>query len=166
MEIEIEEMEEFLSTPSARRATTAGVWSSETSKFLSTPSARRATRLRQLSGVAHSFLSTPSARRATWSLGLGFGRGGHFYPRPPRGGRPIPKCGTLGGERISIHALREEGDRQFEIGGIPAYLFLSTPSARRATSSCRTDFCGSTDFYPRPPRGGRLANYSKTKAES
>ena len=34
-----------------------------------------------------------------------------FYPRPPRGGRPLPhlvtKPHTL---EISIHALREEGD--------------------------------------------------------
>ena len=34
-------------------------------------------------------------------------------------------------------------------------LFLSTPSARRATTSQRTTASPSTDFYPRPPRGGR-----------
>ena len=35
----------------------------------------------------------------------------HFYPRPPRGGRPV--CGACAGQSdtISIHALREEGDR-------------------------------------------------------
>ena len=33
--------------------------------------------------------------------------------------------------------------------------FQSTPSARRATSSVLTGFCGNTDFNPRPPRGGR-----------
>ena len=42
----------------------------------------------------------------------------NFYPRPPRGGRPgMPRplrtvCG------ISIHALREEGDRQRRIRGV------------------------------------------------
>ena len=55
---------------------------------------------------------------------------------------------------ISIHALREEGDIDLLL---PAFagLFLSTPSARRATSEpsvrCRPD----RYFYPRPPRGGR-----------
>ena len=56
-----------------------------------------------------------------------------FYPRPPRGGRRL-SSGQLGlGRMISIHALREEGDRP---GGYfrPAEgEFLSTPSARRAT---------------------------------
>ena len=34
---------------------------------------------------------------------------------------------------ISIHALREEGDQQVGHLGVLANLFLSTPSARRAT---------------------------------
>ena len=33
--------------------------------------------------------------------------------------------------------------------------FLSTPSARRATSHTRKSMSWSCDFYPRPPRGGR-----------
>ena len=79
----------------------------------------------------------------------------YFYPRPPRGGRPSngPKTwvftkflSTPSARRatrprsfpkkvysISIHALREEGDTTHE--GI------------------RYDLA---DFYPRPPRGGRL----------
>ena len=36
-------------------------------------------------------------------------------------------------EQISIHALREEGDPAWERQKQPRYLFLSTPSARRAT---------------------------------
>ena len=80
-----------------------------------------------------------------------------FYPRPPRGGRLYSADGGFGVGRISIHALREEGDSttsfSFHIlsnfyprpprGGRPPAvglvadmaLFLSTPSARRATSS-------------------------------
>ena len=56
----------------------------------------------------------------------------NFYPRPPRGGRPARSLGC---------------------GTRPR--FLSTPSARRATSrgSRRNNKMG--DFYPRPPRGGR-----------
>ena len=71
----------------------------------------------------------------------------NFYPRPPRGGRPTgrkarninklflstPSASLLGHFCISIHALREEGDRH-------------GPAAHR----------GGADFYPRPPRGGRL----------
>ena len=37
---------------------------------------------------------------------------------------------------ISIHALREEGDLWFMASFVPLLLFLSTPSARRATVSC------------------------------
>ena len=35
-------------------------------------------------------------------------------------------------------------------------LFLSTPSARRATSDPRAAGPEQKNFYPRPPRGGRL----------
>ena len=34
-------------------------------------------------------------------------------------------------------------------------IFLSTPSARRATPECRRRQCPHRHFYPRPPRGGR-----------
>ena len=34
-----------------------------------------------------------------------------FYPRPPRGGRPLRVAGIPQAIGISIHALREEGDR-------------------------------------------------------
>ena len=36
--------------------------------------------------------------------------------------------------------------------------FLSTPSARRATGWSLKSYSTSSDFYPRPPRGGRLAH--------
>ena len=58
-------------------------------KFLSTPSARRATIADHSAYLAGAiFLSTPSARRAT---------------------TPPESEGTM--QAISIHALREEGDR-------------------------------------------------------
>ena len=78
----------------------------------------------------------------------------YFYPRPPRGGRPSP--GT-----VCLYAV----------------IFLSTPSARRATYELKllgidtvisihalreegdrpSGGCihRGTYFYPRPPRGGR-----------
>ena len=58
----------------------------------------------------HRFLSTPSARRATAiivSVGLILS---NFYPRPPRGGRPMLPEQAVRYKEISIHALREEGD--------------------------------------------------------
>ena len=79
---------------------------------------------------------------------------------------------------ISIHALREEGDPPAGAAAATGALFLSTPSARRATYivRCAMGFryisihalreegdaefqdleVGKIDFYPRPPRGGRL----------
>mgnify|MGYP004599178053 CR=1 FL=1 len=78
---------------------------------------------------------------------------------------------------ISIHALREEGDADIVQMRSKDILFLSTPSARRATHCAEFyadhlmisihalreegDPAGQSsggsrmDFYPRPPRGGR-----------
>ena len=83
---------------------------------------------------------------------------------------------------ISIHALREEGDRiprresnqradfypRPPRGGrraapVPCYShgrFLSTPSARRATRHKPALPCPRGNFYPRPPRGGRRCRLS------
>ena len=58
----------------------------------------------------------------------------NFYPRPPRGGRPLRQRDGGTTDYISIHALREEGD------GCTCH---SRPDAGH--------------FYPRPPRGGRLS---------
>ena len=56
---------QFLSTPSARRATQCSHSRRHGTKFLSTPSARRATGIHGVSSTSPIFLSTPSARRAT-----------------------------------------------------------------------------------------------------
>ena len=78
-----------------------------------------------------------------------------FYPRPPRGGRPIWVLSRLVSREISIHALREEGDPVL-CGAAPcSSRFLSTPSARRATGDKARYKLALSDFYPRPPRGGR-----------
>ena len=105
--------------------------------------------------AATGFLSTPSARRATataTSLGYSVEISIHALREE---GDPGAVQGRDLRPDISIHALREEGDLRMLLNSALISLFLSTPSARRATSSCQTDFCGSTDFYPRPPRGGR-----------
>ena len=58
-------------------------------------------------------------------------------------------------DRISIHALREEGDEKSTLKMQEMQLFLSTPSARRATVTNTRSFLHNIYFYPRPPRGGR-----------
>ena len=57
----------------------------------------------------------------------------HFYPRPPRGGRLVGNIKEPENSEISIHALREEGDLERVTLQLISAIFLSTPSARRAT---------------------------------
>ena len=148
-------IQQFLSTPSARRATRSSNAQTSTTRisihalreegdqgntaalsvttiFLSTPSARRATpadsccpSMRSIS--IHALCEEGDAQRG-WSRATPR----YFYPRPPRGGRRITRQ-----HLIQINR------------------FLSTPSARRATCSSNADGCRNLHFYPRPPRGGR-----------
>ena len=78
-----------------------------------------------------------------------------FYPRPPRGGRLALALDGREILHISIHALREEGDIEAYIKPLGLRLFLSTPSARRATTKATEAAEAKEYFYPRPPRGGR-----------
>ena len=122
-----------------------------------------------------------------------------FNPRPPHGGRraasiiaaignsfqstPSARRATAACHeekvlfRVSIHALRTEGDVSEYPGSLPPKAFQSTPSARRATytrywaihssrvsiHALRTEgdsgYCSSSRaaprFNPRPPHGGR-----------
>ena len=125
--------------------------------FLSTPSARRATSSTKGSYTTPvTFLSTPSARRATPTAARPIRHPPYFYPRPPRGGRPAAGLTITASTKISIHALREEGDGFWAAQRLSTTVFLSTPSARRATSYASASKSCEHDFYPRPPRGGRL----------
>ena len=64
--------------------------------------------------TVYRFLSTPSARRATRAENcMTVSKGGNFYPRPPRGGRPSGLRPGAQDHPISIHALREEGDLMY-----------------------------------------------------
>ena len=91
---------------------------------------------------------------------------GNFYPRPPRGGRRLLICTADLGGHISIHALREEGDRNRYSGRDSHETFLSTPSARRATQLSHHLPSMTANFYPRPPRGGRPTGaYCRAKAD-
>ena len=60
----------------------------------------------------------------------------YFYPRPPRGRRRENIQCEAKLLAISIHALREEGDVLTSIKDNHPRIFLSTPSARRATAEC------------------------------
>ena len=192
---------EFLSTPSARRATgSEGVDISSTGISIHALREEGDRAAAICSSSSYLFLSTPSARRAT--------RPRHHDQPPARisihalreeGDRDPRRC-HAGEGAISIHALREEGDRATVCGRRPTCyfyprpprggrhvrrrsastiaLFLSTPSARRATvfavrrhlrplrflstPSARraTGDPAAVEevtpyFYPRPPRGGR-----------
>ena len=126
-------IETFLSTPSARRATN-GRPSARTavSRFLSTPSARRATH-NQLVLESALCISIHALREEGDPQSAGSGICTvYFYPRPPRGGR-----------------------RTAAFRSLHPSLFLSTPSARRATQRHGRHDPDAEHFYPRPPRGGR-----------
>ena len=125
-------------------------------RFLSTPSARRATQVvccfcRCCVISIHALREEGDLEQSQRSM-----ESCNFYPRPPREGRPE--------ERWQAHSQA---------------IFLSTPSARRATirrASIDPDIAISIHalreegdvwflretpkeryFYPRPPRGGRRA---------
>ena len=147
------------------------------SRFLSTPSARRATS-KSFTAFTFTCISIHALREeGDGRFSPQASKAQNFYPRPPRGGRltsrkrsgkpcgflstPSARRATAGARgyaacgRISIHALREEGDRDKAFAGAewcisihalreegdrlgrgvtpPAGGFLSTPSARRAT---------------------------------
>ena len=158
----------FLSTPSARRATDKLLCAADEPGYFY-PRPPRGGRHFIISPIFsfRRFLSTPSARRATaplWKLPATVaGISIHalreegdalpqqrkkpppdFYPRPPRGGRPCP------------------ADRAPDI-----CVFLSTPSARRATCKQSAALNPRINFYPRPPRGGRqldtISNNSRAR---
>ena len=103
----------FLSTPSARRATSVIYLDRPRFiVFLSTPSARRATKLRliRIMRVSYFYPRPPRGGRLLPG-GWAVGRFLYFYPRPPRGGRRRATGCAAASDLISIHALREEGDR-------------------------------------------------------
>ena len=103
-------------------------------EFLSTPSARRATRSKSCCScsTAYFYPRPPRGGRRPRPK-VRIRRPSHFYPRPPRGGRHLRQHVRSGIHPISIHALREEGDGFWAAQRLSTTVFLSTPSARRAT---------------------------------
>ncbi len=124
---------EFLSTPSARRATGFGAQTPSGGYDFYPRPPRGGRQDSETNGFRIiKFLSTPSARRATRTRRQMVSGSSNFYPRPPRGGRLVEFC--------QLHQ---------------PVVFLSTPSARRATRNSYMFTRFLRDFYPRPPRGGR-----------
>ena len=107
--------------------------------------------------MALVFLSTPSARRATLHAQRGTERQ-RISIHALREEGDASKGPETAAEVISIHALREEGDRSNTMSSTTYPKFLSTPSARRATRTHRNGRRMQRHFYPRPPRGGRRSS--------
>ena len=154
------------------------LYEGEGKEFLSTPSARRATRAQWAAARCRSISIHALREEGDWASCNVAGHFKNFYPRPPRGGRLAVSSRQLSRWPISIHALREEGDLLIRVLRVSSQEFLSTPSARRATAkkikrvskvhlisihALREEGdllvpyipAFYNNFYPRPPRGGR-----------
>ena len=85
----------------------------------------------------------------------------YFYPRPPRGGRLDREKPRVEIEIISIHALREEGDTRRPRSNPQCGISIHALREEGDDSTLTTEVFG-FDFYPRPPRGGRLIAGAET----
>ena len=125
----------FLSTPSARRATT-DVYALIQSRLISIHALREEGDSLPKAVVKdrEEFLSTPSARRATgWTKPQSNQSQISIHALREEGDNRCP-CSSYP-LQISIHALREEGDFSAPLTSLRTSEFLSTPSARRATAA-------------------------------
>ena len=124
----------FLSTPSARRATftVRQKYIFPINFYPRPPRGGRPPKARIQAPPCHFYPRPPrGGRRATTMCRTG---SGYFYPRPPRGGRPSASCscGVLSVFLSTPSARRATGDF---FHGVGVQRFLSTPSARRATGT-------------------------------
>ena len=101
-----------------------------------------------------AFLSTPSVRRATQGS-RGSSRGHHISIHALRTeGDVVEAYYALCTFKISIHALRTEGDRATRPKCPPQTNFYPRPPYGGRHVEC-TRLIADADFYPRPPYGGR-----------
>ena len=149
-------LRKFLSTPSARRATAAPVRMASFMAYFYPRPPRGGRLVMQFAALPGAGISIHALREeGDCARGEPKIQNGNFYPRPPRGGRLTKPYTRSIIDAISIHALREEGDNRGAVHDVDFQKFLSTPSARRATLVNTRCSPRSTNFYPRPPRGGR-----------
>ena len=170
---------QFLSTPSTRRTTAIELrLSTNVTKFLSTPSARRATSgwrprppwrcnfyPRPPRGGRHGEKDQGRQREpisihalreeGDCSAHRSACQQRNFYPRPPRGGRRPEPLPTRKSGYFYPRPPRGGRPRTAPTTIWMRPIFLSTPSARRATKLPLLWIVRDTNFYPRPPRGGR-----------
>ena len=152
----------FLSTPSARRATTGGA-GRKPSKNISIHALREegdTAYQRQESSHTNFYPRPPRGGRPAKTAEAAEAKE-YFYPRPPRGGRHRRNLQRWSKHLISIHALREEGDRFKRRQDVKLTLFLSTPSARRATQYSGTRRPSLNRFLSTP--SARRATYNPIK---
>ena len=146
---------EFLSTPSARRATNAGKrgMAKRWDFYPRPPRGGRRGEPRKHRGDLG--ISIHALREeGDYTLMSGLAQLTYFYPRPPRGGRPEPQLLYCNYCTISIHALREEGDYSPTTPTTKPRNFYPRPprGGRLSMKHCPSRW---RNFYPRPPRGGR-----------
>ena len=170
--------ETFLSTPSARRATCQGLAAAHLKKISIHALREEGDVLDALRGLLQEISIHALREEGDLSGSCRSPSQKDFYPRPPRGGRRVG-C-PPGSASGNFYPRPPRGGRP---RCRPAHLgllqFLSTPSARRATTVFATRLnhgCISIHalreegdvrtrsrclhqmyFYPRPPRGGRLS---------
>ena len=144
----------FLSTPSARRATQR-METAALDVLISIHALREEgdPRLRRYVRQRRHFYPRPPRGGRPWPCTRCW-RTINFYPRPPRGGRPRRAEDGRTPSRISIHALREEGDLATLYLPVSGSYFYPRPPRGGRPEQVR--FRGVVmHFYPRPPRGGR-----------
>ena len=154
----------FLPTPSARRATLLGVNLGQPS-YISTHALREEGDRQRRADRRHpdNFYPRPPRGGRRGRRGPAAWRRNNFYPRPPRGGRRSALLFKDARQHISTHALREEGD------SLPTRLLyhdcISTHALREEGDGTGILSVERTsDFYPRPPRGGRRLGFAGAAA--
>ena len=171
----------FLSTPSARRATRRCLFFQRRRAISIHALREEGDRSALARSQTRAYFYPRPPRGGRHPAGDPCGKLSDFYPRPPRGGRPPASQTPPGRPAISIHALREEGDAKIESAGAAEYLIsihalreegdviyckrlnpntcISIHALREEGDRCLTRTTPrSSHFYPRPPRGGRLAS--------
>ena len=83
-------------------------------------------------------------------------RTANFYPRPPGGGRRTKERQDMESFRISIHALRVEGDAPHLIETALTKVISIHALRVEGDGAPLPRYPHKPDFYPRPPGGGRL----------
>ena len=116
-------------------------------QFLSTPSARRATRHHTRQPRPDPISIHALREEGDWPPRLPRSIPSDFYPRPPRGGRPPSWTQRPSARRFLSTPSARRATCDIISRDAYARLFLSTPSARRATAKTETKALFSNKLY-------------------